>query len=680
MEYHGNTICLTYQEMLDCGIVKTTIDNLKNRGKLQPMRRGCFGTPALYSLESLPLKYKIKVYERYPDLQEKETSTPFVDEVELDTEAVAYYESYQLEDGRRLPLDKQVEYANNASILNAFGRKIDVANGVRQSQSAPRLRLGKFWQDAKDALDRIEDAGWKHSLPDQPRTLQRKYNQYKKGGYEALISGKWTNKNSAKVIGEEQEATLLSLIAHPNNLDDTLIVDLYNKVVDAKSLAEGETWKYITRETVGYWRRKHQALTKLGRKGVNEHRANGQMTVKRRRPSVACYMWSVDGWKAELLYQDKPKGGGSTTYHKRKTVVVVLDPCCDYPIGFAVGENESPALIKAALRNAIIHLRWLTGDLLKVNQIQTDHYAIKTLTPLYACIADKVVPASVGNAKAKPVERYFNELNRKYCQTQLNWSGKNQGSRDGKQPNMQALNDNKKMFPSSEELDNQIAGIINQERMRKMDKYKEFLSRLDGERRIELSRERYLLHFGLDNGHTNTLEAKGLRPTIMGKRREYDCFDPSFRDHQREKWTIKYDPDDLSTALAVSQDGTLRYLLEAKYIQPMALAERQEGDAEALERVRAYNKALEKEQVTKLLEHRNTATQVLDQTTIKGFLGGCLITDSKGQHKDQRSKELSGSTIEEVDYEEEYDTIITSQPKEDFEEAKKSIPSWLSKI
>lgn len=679
MEYQENTICMTSQEL--SGIISDDLlRQLASRKKVRKVRRGCFGTPALYDIDTLPYEYKIKVYERYPDLEEKETSTPFVEEVVLDTEAVAYYESYQLEDGRRLPLDKQAEYANNASILNAFDRKIQVADGVRQSQSQPRLPRTKFWNDATAALRRIEAAGWSHSLPEQPRTLQRKYNLYKKGGYEALISGKWANKNSAKIIGEEQEATLLALIAHPNNLDDTLIVDLYNKVVDAKSLAEGETWKYITRETVGYWRRKHQSLTKLGRKGVNEHRANGQMTVKRRRPGVACYMWSVDGWQAELLYQKRPKNGGAITYHNRKTVVVVLDPCCDYPLGYAIGDHESPELIKAALRNAIIHLRWLTGDLLKVNQIQTDHYAIKTLTPLYACVADKVVPASVGNAKAKPVERYFNYLNTKYCQTQLNWAGKGIKSRDGKQPSTEALNRNRKIFPDEKEVVMQIAGIMDQDRMLKMDKYKEFLSRLEGERRIELPRERYLLHFGLDNGHTNTLEAKGLRPTILGMRREYECYDPSFRDHAREKWTIKYDPDDLSTALAVNQDGTLRYLLELKPEQPMALVERQDGDAEALARVMAYNKDLEAKQTAKLVANHEIASRVLEQTSIKGFLEGRLLCDSKGQHKDQRSKELSGSTIEEVDYEEEYDTIITSQPKEDFETAKKNIPSWLSKL
>ena len=73
MEYLDNTICLTYKEMLDCGIPMHTIKNLRSRKKLRQERRACKGVHALYSLDSLPLQYKVQVYERYPDLKERST-------------------------------------------------------------------------------------------------------------------------------------------------------------------------------------------------------------------------------------------------------------------------------------------------------------------------------------------------------------------------------------------------------------------------------------------------------------------------------------------------------------------------------------------------------------------------------------------------------------------------------
>lgn len=675
MERVGKTLCVTADELATIGVAYDTVKKLVQRRSARKVRRGCKDTPALYDLDSFPQRYKVQLYKRYPDLIERQESKAFVEEIELDTEAVRYYEEYVFDDGRHLPNEKQEEYVNNASILNAFHRLIMEADAERIKQSQPRLPRGDFWRRASQSLPRIGEV-WKNSLPENQRALQRKYNEYQKGSYQSLISGKYRNKNSAKVIGKEQEALLLSLIGHYNNLDDTLVAELYNKVVATKSV-DDPTWIAISRETVGYWRRKNKGIMDIARKGIRQHRAHGQMTVKRSRPTVACYLWSMDGWQAELLYQKKPKGGGAITYHNRKTVVVVLDPCCDYPVGYAVGDHESPDLIKAALRNAIVHLRWLTGgELLMVNQLQTDHYAIKALSPLYACIASKVTPASVGNAKAKPVERYFNYINTKYCQTQLNWSGKGITSKDGKQPNIEALNLNRKLFPTEKEIMGQIASILEEERMSKMERYKEFLSELKGERRIELSKERYLLNFGVDNGKTNTIEASGLRTTILGKRRDYDCFDLSFRDHLREKWTIKYDPDDLSTALAVSQDGSLRYLLEEKYVQPMALVERKEGDSVQLKRVEDYNNALEAKQVGRLIEYHDEANKILDQTSIKGFLGARLLIDSKGQHKNQRSKEL-GAMAEDVEYEEQYESIVTEQPK--IEEIKDK-KSWLKKL
>lgn len=136
------------------------------------------------------------------------------------------------------------------------------------------------------------------------------------------------------------------------------------------------------------------------------------------------------------------------------------------------------------------------------------------------------------------------------------------------------------------------------------------------------------------------LEGQGLRPTILGVKRDYDCFDLTFRDHAAERWTVKYDPDDLSQVLAINEAGTRRYMMEEKYVQPMALADRKEGDAEQLERVRNYNKQLEAQTAERMALAYHTTEQLIAGTpALRGSIEDrLLITDSRGQHKDNRSR------------------------------------------
>ena len=136
------------------------------------------------------------------------------------------------------------------------------------------------------------------------------------------------------------------------------------------------------------------------------------------------------------------------------------------------------------------------------------------------------------------------------------------------------------------------------------------------------------------------MEGCGLRPTILGVKRDYDCFDLTFREHAAERWAVKYDPDDLTEVLAVNEDGTRRYMLSEKYVQPMALADRKPGDYEQLERVQNFNKQLEKQTSERIaLNYQRTEQLIASTPALRGSIEDrLLLTDSRGQHKDQRSR------------------------------------------
>lgn len=656
MEVYENRLCATYDDF--AGIISyDAVQKSVQRGKIEQVRRACNGTEALFAVDSLPVKYKTEVYRRYPDLQAQAASKEFIDEIVPDGVAMNFYAEYKIDGTRGLDFAKQQEYANNAAILAAFGLRLDRANSQRMRVSKPRVKKTEFWTKAAKALPRIADK-FPHSLPENPRRLQEKFNEFFRGGrpnYKALISGKFQNANAAKVETEEQKATLIKLLSDPRNLNDEQIVMIYNAV------AERLGWKTITVRPVQVMREKYGLETAAGRLGAAEFYNNRAMQVKRRRPALPLYMWSLDGWDVELYFQrtatDK-RGYTVTTYSNRLTVVVVLDPCTNYPIGYAIGEQENSALIKEAVRNAVNHTAELFGQRYRANQIQSDHYAMKAMFPIYAVAGDKVTPARVKNAKSKPVERYFRSLNEGYCQFFRNWSGFGITSDKKKQPNADALNAHRKQFPDEAGCRMQIEQIIASERAAKRETYLQLWAEVPDDRRLPLSLEQYLLNFGAETGYKNALEGSGLNVKLLGARCSYDCFDMRFRKYAHVRWNVKYDPDNLNHILAVNDDGTLQFLLESKYVQPMALVERTDGDSAQLARVQQYNAQLEdhvKGQLAiagKRVEQLFTHNPQLDNT-----LARAVLCDSRGQHKDQRNarriaavnvKEIEVKTVEEV--------------------------------
>lgn len=645
MEYYNDKLCITHAELTDGLVSKSLIDKWQSTGKVERVRRGCNGTPALFAVDSLPFKYKTEVYRRFPDMKAQAESKPFIESIEPDGAALNFYETYPLGDGKFLPTEKQTEYANNAAILNAFRVVLERSNSQRTRQSHKRINKTEFWRKAAQALPRIADK-FPHSLPENPRRLQEKFNQYQREGYAVLITGKYGKRNAAKIDDDVKESLLVRLISDARNLDNAQIARLYNMV------AELQGWDTITPSAVGVWRNKFDLVTAGGRLGETRFRNQKSMQVKRSRPTLPLLYWTMDGWTAELLYQKTEERNGRTvtTYTNRLTLVVVLDPCLNYPVGYAIGERENPELIKAALRNAANHTAELFGRRYRVNQLQSDNYGRGNLTPIYEVMGEKYTPARAHNAKAKVIEPFFGYFNKKYCQLCVNWSGFGITSNKNLQPNSEFLNKHRHSFPTADECRQQLTAFVERERAEKREQYVKLFAELPEERRLPLSDEQYLLTFGAETGYQNAIEGTGLRPTIGGIKRDYDCFNPKFREYAHVRWAVKYDPNNLDHVLAVNEDGSLRFMLERKHVQPMALADRREGDAEQLARVHGFNQQLEANITERLALANSKVEQLFNDNPQLDVATRLLLCDSRGQNKNHKqTRRLQAHEIEDVE-------------------------------
>lgn len=633
-QFYQNTLTIPARALYDdLGIMsESNYKKLSGCGKLNKVNtaRG-LGNIARVEFDSIPERFKVQIVKKLGYPPKKNTQNLILNYYKDDYEAQDFYANYLLDDYRTLPADTQKEYTINAQMLTALDDYIKNMVTFRKSRGG-KAALTKIWEDAALSSEDVkEQIG--HSLPKSVRRLKEKLEEFKKEGYSALISENFGNKKAVKVKDSQQEATLRQLLRDHRNLDNEQICNIYNTV------AKVQQWSELSASTVGNYRTKWNLLTIAGTKGIKAFDNNIAMQVKRVAPSSPLLFWTVDGWDAELLYQKTGtglKGQSVTTYHNRLTMVVVLDPSVKYPVGYAIGTQENAALIKSALRNAVQHTEELFGKKHKVLQIQADNYAKKEMTSFYEILSDKFTPAKVGNAKSKVIEPWFKYFNKTYCQLAPNWSG--QGVKSKLQPNDEYLNKIRHSFPDQEGCIIQLTRMIELERERLRDQYIQAYEEMPSDAKKAITQQEYLQHFGETTGFTNRVSHNGLHVAINGKKLEFDSFDINFRMHAHLDWTIKFDSNNLKEVLAYNEEKNISFMLSQKFVQPMALYDRKDGDAEELAKVGQFNRDTKEMIIDSVVEDSVTVNQMFIQNPeLNDTLAKMLLVDSKGQHKDQRN-------------------------------------------
>ncbi len=614
--------------------------NAFNRGHIRSLRRGGNGRTALIDWQSMGTKMKAKVIDALgcdPAQMSRESLLRSIllkrEQLLLDTQAYEYYSQVTGKDGHYLKPEKVTELWNGAKILDAIGELLEEK---RRAAEMGRLKMSvkREFEALANEIDQ-QLVEWPNSLPTSGDRLRKKFNEYQLHGYEVLVHGLTGKESNHKARPVEVNAVIEALVASGAKLNDAQVA----KVAETLGVK-------IDRRRVQEIRKQNETMLAASREGKRTYANSIAMQVDRERPNMPMKMWSLDGWTAELYYQDRDARG--VNYWHRLVVEMVVDVMNDYPIGYAIGEQEDAALITAALQNAVHHTREVLGGYYSPWQIQSDHYALKAMTPKYGALAKFVTPASVGNAKAKPVERYFAYLESEYLWALVNNGGHNITAKT--LANDEWLNTHKYQFPDREGVEQQIGKIIEIERSRKIAAVREAWQQGDSAMHRELNMEGYLLAFG-ETGKGNMLTPNGLKLVRGGVEYKFDCFDIEMREHRGERWTLRYDLGDMNQALAVSEDGTLRYMVEQKTKVPMALVDYKEEDWKALAEYRHYNAQLT-ERVTKhVCQVQEAAREYVTREQLESPMSALLLTDRKGQHKTNK-RQAQRQLVEDVAFEE----------------------------
>ncbi len=660
-QFYQNTLTVPARALYeDLGVIsKPNYDKLCRTGKINRVRtaRGLDNT-ALVDFESIPERFRVDIVRKIGYPPKKNTQNLILNHYHDDFQAIDFFASYQLDDYRTLSPEHQDEYVKNAQMLDALDAYIKEIITFRRSRGG-KSALTQIWKDAAQSVADVQDQIG-HTLPKSVRRLKEKLEDYKRDGYAVLISENFGNQKAAKVKDTQQEAVLRELLRKHQAFDNEQIADQYNMFATAMQ------WKSISANTVGNYRKKWKLTTYSFQNGSKAFDNKLKMQVKRKAPEFANAMWVLDGWKVELLYQKF--SDGKTTYHNRLTMVVVLDPSTKYPVGYAIGEQENTGLIKAAIRNAVNHTEELFGYKHKVYQIQADNYGTKIMTPIYKGVAKHYIPTKVGNAKAKVIEPWFRQFNKNYCQFEPNWSG--QGVKSKQQPNPDFLQANRKNFPTEEQCFEQIERLINKARQEKQEEYLAAYEKAPLDLKEELDSIAYLKHLGVHKPDTTKYRGTGIEFRVNKIMYSYDSFNPDFRQYTHLDWDIFFDPQDMSRVLAFNVKENIQFELDEKYVQPMDLYTQEREDRAELGRIRKFNNYLE----MKILSEFAEDVEVLDEMVfdnkkvIDETLEKLVITDSVGQHKDQRNgvrAEKARKKVEKLNAKIERQTERDRQQQED---------------
>lgn len=327
------TLVITVSDWVDAGLTENIFKNDSKRGFLKIFRRGINGN-TLIDVKSIKKQERIMVLEQaYGKINDEEAVKSIYD-VEIDTEARAYFINYRKPDGSPLDEEAITRYTNRAYLLNAlkYGFKKQTA---ARAKAGKRLNKGNFWKQALKFYQSKQDEFPCVPITNQ-RSLRRVFEKYiaKDGGYYSIIHKNDGNDHARKVSVSIERLLLalwrtndkpfvnkvhesyLEFVVGNKELYDTKTGELFfpsdfNHKGRAMEVSVATVWNYlkdVVNETSVYTDRNGN-FDYMNKRRPKHRRKLGQFSLSKiSMDDVAMSRQSIRGWVYKYISVDVVSG------------------------------------------------------------------------------------------------------------------------------------------------------------------------------------------------------------------------------------------------------------------------------------------------------------------------------------------------------------------------------------
>lgn len=630
MEIINNTLYISYRELVrsednPAGVMpEGTYKKLMFVTKiLKRLSRGCYSQEVLIEFNSVPIKYRSQWIELHGDPMAVHKSQSFVSRIKPDIEARNFFAGYRFENNpsQGIKAERIEQYCTDVAILNAITSEISDMTKARAKSGA---RPSGYWDAALQRVNSVRELYPMCNLPQKAITLKRKYDRYIAEGYEAMVHKGNGNQNTATITDEDSKTTLMELLCYGTQFNCEKVAEKYNIWAAANDKRE------ITARTVVNFMQKHDAEISMYREGRRKWENKYGKVMHRERPSAPLLLINSDDNDLDLYckvnverrVKGKVKVVKSDWY--RFKLYVVLDAHCDYILGYAYGHEITKEVIRAAYRNAMHHVKELTGGYHLWHQIVADRWGLNSdLRQFYERQAI-FTPPEKDNARSKVIESSFGIVWHNELREYDNYAGPNITS--NRRLSEEWIDAHKANFPTYAEGVVQIEKFI--EKMRNVSRkdsgksrqqvWLENVQAKESSRERRITREAFLSLFGEKHEHKNRLTNRGVNITVDSERYIYDIPDNIYLDVVGKTTQVTYDPEDMSSIL-VEDDNGIRFVAQEYVKNKMALYDQNADDKKTIQ-----------ERISAKRAQRQTIISAKDQREELSYRGGI---DAEGMLK-----------------------------------------------
>lgn len=548
-EYHQNTLCVAANWLYKDNQIMTISNYCRMLGN--PLKRatprGGNGRTVWITFESIPDRFKKAIREKGIDPYASVKKIVFAEYMQWDHNAEDYFKSYILDNGTHLPEEKQQEYTHQAIMFNTVQHI--ATNVVVQKRFGGKKEM---WERMLQAIQNLPET-WLHTRYKNVISFKRAFKKYEDEGYSSIVSGKWMNTNSSKIVDEVAD-WILSQYCLPIKYTISEVFQLYN------SIREDKGWKSITERAIGEWldKTEQKRIWMALRDGKEEYMKHFGHTITRNRSKwFPNAWWAIDGSKLDLVHYADNK----LKMAAELKINYLFDVHSEYLIGYDVCFTENHASHFRTLKMGVNHAGCRPHLFTYDNQSGHKSERMQQLYNRLPAKGGTHYPHKSGR-KGSPAEQIIN----RFQQEEISklWQSDKQGIKvrtNTNKPNVDFIVEFKEGLPTIDEVQKIVQACVNHWNsgkqknwtMTRTERYNQ-----ETEHREEISTMDQLAMFWIDETKPKKYYAHGLPLTVEGQDYLYEVYNPDGtvdlefrRKWVQEKLIVRYDPEYLNDYVAL---------------------------------------------------------------------------------------------------------------------------------